>query len=478
MLGNEFKHPTTSFRGGESEEDPTCSEMQHQSPSNSNNLEVACSSGSKYTFCGRSHYSVHQQAESFQNALEEGASSNDDIVEEDKVNYLQKVEEKFVVKSNPSNWGCKSDESINGDKPTNFGDQLCGKSFDPNKDNGQQMFEKTEVLDETRLLGMKHTAVEGTGNSQHQLNIDQSSKNVKETNPGCGPNFLSSCQRCGYYHGSHCPASGKTCGNCGKLDHFAKMCFSKIYHHSTSNSPNLQEALKKECGNNYYGRSFDNKQADSFPSALEEESSSKDDFIVRSSKVDMSNFHQEFEEKLFVKDQLLNLGDKFDESIPSGDNQTNIEGQVCDKSLYPYKDIEQQMIEETEVLDEIRTQEMKHATVEEKGNSIQQLKIDQSFKKTNHGFGSISSRHHPCTKCGSHHDLRCCPAFGKTCENCGGSNHFTKMCYYKSNPHQPGQSIKKFRGRNFRNYNGRYRQTKNGYFADNNGVNVATSAGQ
>lgn len=452
--GNEFKHPTTSFRYGEPEEGPTCSEMKHQSPSDSNNLEEACSSGCKYTFCGRNHRnSVHQQAESSQNALEKGASSNDDITEEDKVNYLQQVEEKFVVKSNSSHGGHKFDDSMSVADPTNFGDRLCSKSSDPNEDNGQQMFEKTEVLDETKILEMKHTAVEGTDNSQHQLNIDQSSMNMKITNPGCGPN--SSCQKCGIYHGPHCPARGKTCDSCGKLNHFARMCFSKIRHHSTSNSPNLQEAWKSECGSSYYGKSHhcDNKQAESFPSALEEESSSKDDIVARSSKVDVSNFHQEFEEKSFAKDYLLKGGDKFDEFTLSGGNQTNIERQVCDKSLYPYKDVERRTFEETEVLDETRTLEVKHATVEEKGNSLQQPKVDQSSWKTNHRFGSISSR--PCHKCGDHHGPRCCPAWGKTCENCGGPGHFAKMC----NPHHPSKSTKTFshnRGRNNRNYNGRY----------------------
>ena len=33
-----------------------------------------------------------------------------------------------------------------------------------------------------------------------------------------------------------------------------------------------------------------------------------------------------------------------------------------------------------------------------------------------------------CKYCGTHHPPRNCPAYGKTCNNCGGRNHFSKVC--------------------------------------------------
>ena len=58
----------------------------------------------------------------------------------------------------------------------------------------------------------------------------------------------------------------------------------------------------------------------------------------------------------------------------------------------------------------------------------------QLRKKTT-GNGKIStSIHHKakeCTKCGTRHEPRSCPAFGKTCSNCKKPNHFAKVCRVK-----------------------------------------------
>ena len=58
----------------------------------------------------------------------------------------------------------------------------------------------------------------------------------------------------------------------------------------------------------------------------------------------------------------------------------------------------------------------------------------QLRKKTT-GNGKISTGIHnkakECPKCGTTHETRSCPAFGKTCNNCKKSNHFAKVCRMK-----------------------------------------------
>ena len=42
--------------------------------------------------------------------------------------------------------------------------------------------------------------------------------------------------------------------------------------------------------------------------------------------------------------------------------------------------------------------------------------------------GGTQPHEKPCDKCGRLHPMRNCPAFGKTCNNCGKLKHFSKMC--------------------------------------------------
>ena len=56
------------------------------------------------------------------------------------------------------------------------------------------------------------------------------------------PNFVSRNTKCGlcggsYLHQGTCPAQGKKCMNCGKLNHFSKVCRSKPTGHSRSTRP-------------------------------------------------------------------------------------------------------------------------------------------------------------------------------------------------------------------------------------------------
>ncbi|XP_036347184.1 uncharacterized protein LOC118756529 [Rhagoletis pomonella] len=46
---------------------------------------------------------------------------------------------------------------------------------------------------------------------------------------------------------------------------------------------------------------------------------------------------------------------------------------------------------------------------------------------------SSSNQQRVCQKCGRHHGLRQCPAFGKVCNNCKRKNHFARMCKIKIN---------------------------------------------
>ncbi|MGH0119265.1 UNVERIFIED_CONTAM: hypothetical protein FKN15_029634 [Acipenser sinensis] len=43
----------------------------------------------------------------------------------------------------------------------------------------------------------------------------------------------------------------------------------------------------------------------------------------------------------------------------------------------------------------------------------------------------ISNKMYECTQCGTMHQARKCPAYGKSCANCNGKNHFARMCFTK-----------------------------------------------
>ena len=50
-----------------------------------------------------------------------------------------------------------------------------------------------------------------------------------------------------------------------------------------------------------------------------------------------------------------------------------------------------------------------------------------------------STRKNNCNKCGKSHKFRECPAFGKTCHNCGKANHFAKFCKAKQYKNKKSQ---------------------------------------
>ena len=68
------------------------------------------------------------------------------------------------------------------------------------------------------------------------------------------------CQRCGLYHGTWCPAVGKTCRNCGNLNHFQSVCKSranrKQIHNVNVNSDVEDESAKVHEQDTRYVNTF------------------------------------------------------------------------------------------------------------------------------------------------------------------------------------------------------------------------------
>lgn len=104
------------------------------------------------------------------------------------------------------------------------------------------LIEKPKTFNDAVLLaktvrGTKLDKQAISTDSQHHLShqqinqvkySDRRSRNIPSTSgnrsPGQG---TSECQRCGQVHRYKCPAYGLRCNNCGKLNHYAKLCRSK-----------------------------------------------------------------------------------------------------------------------------------------------------------------------------------------------------------------------------------------------------------
>ena len=74
----------------------------------------------------------------------------------------------------------------------------------------------------------------------------------------------------------------------------------------------------------------------------------------------------------------------------------------------------------------------------EQNETVSFARNGQLRKKTT-GNDKISTRTHnkakECPKCGTKHEPRSCPAFGKTSNNCKKPNHFEKLCRMKKQTH-------------------------------------------
>lgn len=73
--------------------------------------------------------------------------------------------------------------------------------------------------------------------------------------------------------------------------------------------------------------------------------------------------------------------------------------------------------------------------------SVSAVYLTSKAKPNRHGEARATRRHQsqqdyhhegagkpPCPRCGHQHPPRSCPAFGKVCRNCGGKNHWAKVC--------------------------------------------------
>jgi hypothetical protein len=80
--------------------------------------------------------------------------------------------------------------------------------------------------------------------------------------------------------------------------------------------------------------------------------------------------------------------------------------------------------------------------------SDQPIKVNEISSKTaDHKSKATSKDKFPddkisnCKYCGSDHARRQCPAYGKTCNSCGGKNHFSKVCRTKGRPKQSNSNL-------------------------------------
>ena len=81
------------------------------------------------------------------------------------------------------------------------------------------------TLNQANFSGSNNTSVNNFHNKASQRpNIPSQSKTENKIK-GVGSGEI--CNRCGQVHRVKCPAEGKTCSNCQKVGHFAKVCRSK-----------------------------------------------------------------------------------------------------------------------------------------------------------------------------------------------------------------------------------------------------------
>ena len=82
-----------------------------------------------------------------------------------------------------------------------------------------------------------------------------------------------------------------------------------------------------------------------------------------------------------------------------------------------------------------REQTVQFVNKQNEQNEIVSFARNGQLRKKTTGNGKISTGIHnkaeECPKCGTKHEPRSCPAFGKTCNNCKKPNHFAKVCRVK-----------------------------------------------
>jgi len=87
------------------------------------------------------------------------------------------------------------------------------------------------------------------------------------------------------------------------------------------------------------------------------------------------------------------------------------------------------------VQDIVRNQELVQSFISSSRNQIQDTINSISNENRENSINSIAKNSKvnkiQCRYCGSAHPPRSCPAYGKTCNNCGRQNHFSKACLQK-----------------------------------------------
>ena len=70
-------------------------------------------------------------------------------------------------------------------------------------------------------------------------------------------------------------------------------------------------------------------------------------------------------------------------------------------------------------------------------------KRDDSIKETDSFFVQKLPKVNPCSRCGTKHRFKECPAFGKTCNNCQRKNHFARCCNQEKQVRYPKSATNK-----------------------------------
>ena len=76
------------------------------------------------------------------------------------------------------------------------------------------------------------------------------------TNRNSNIQFQNKCKNCGGNHGSRCPAEGKKCNLCGKMNHFASVCYNRNRNMNNGSRDNNSGYNNSYGGNrgNYHNR--------------------------------------------------------------------------------------------------------------------------------------------------------------------------------------------------------------------------------
>ena len=112
-------------------------------------------------------------------------------------------------------------------------------------------FTLDKLLSKARVLEASENQAEGmeqasTSVDTVQLLQKQQLKSKGQTGSSCFQQDSSVCHQCGFswpHVSSTCPAIGKMCNNCGKPNHFAKMCLTKSH---TSGLPQKRVTIRQK----------------------------------------------------------------------------------------------------------------------------------------------------------------------------------------------------------------------------------------